>query len=174
MGVLTISLIAGRFGSSYLRTRVATSAALLVTGMVWLHFIVAGLGDEIDHWWFLPPLFLSGLGLGPGFSALFQTVLASVPPRDAGSGSGSLQAFQQVGGAVGVALVGQIFFSALESAPEWGATSQHEAFAGSAATAIYYLIASFSLVFVLTFFLKGRPKTGSAPAHAGPPIPVEA
>ena len=113
VGVLLISLIAGRFGSHYLRTRVAISGALLVTGILWPHFIIAGLGESVDHWTFLPPLLIAGLGLGLGFSALFQTVLAGIPPRDAGSGSGALQAFQQVGGAVGVALVGEIFFSSL-------------------------------------------------------------
>ena len=41
-----------------------------------------------------------------GGDGLFQSVLAGVPPRDAGAGSGALQAFQQIGGAVGVALVG--------------------------------------------------------------------
>ena len=68
--------------------RRASASALLVGGILWLHFIIAGLGDSIDHWTFLPPLLLAGLGLGLGFSALFQTVLAGIPPRDAGSGLG--------------------------------------------------------------------------------------
>jgi EmrB/QacA subfamily drug resistance transporter len=174
VGVLLISLVAGRFGNNYLRTRAAISALLLVTGMVWVHFVVAGIGDTIDHWWFLPPLLIAGLGLGLGFSALFQAVLANVPPRDAGAGAGSLQAFQQVGGAVGVALIGQIFFTKLETAREWGATSMHEAFAVSAANATYYLVASFGLVFVLVFLLKGRPKVGQGSAPAAAPVPVEA
>ena len=171
VGVLVVSLISGRFGSHYLRTRVALSAVFLVSGMVWIHFIVAGIGDTIDHWWFLPPLFLAGIGLGLGFSALFQAVLANVPPRDAGAGAGSLQAFQQVGGAIGVALIGQIFFSMLESARDWGATSVHQAFAVSAATAIWYLVGSFGLVFVLVFLLKGRPQAQPA---AQTPIVSEA
>lgn len=175
VGVLVVSLIAGRFGQSYLRTRAAVSAILLTGGMVWLHFIIAGIGDTIDHWTFLPPLFMAGVGLGLGFSSLFQLVLMTVPPRDAGAGAGSLQAVQQVGGAIGVALIGQIFFSMLESAREWGATSMHEAFTVSAATATWYQIASFGLVFLLVFLIRGRPAAGqgSAPA-AAQPIPMEA
>ncbi len=176
VGVLVVSLIAGRFGQSYLRTRAAVSAMLLTTGMLWVHFVIAGIGDEIDHWWFMAPLFIGGLGLGLGFSSLFQLVLANVPPRDAGAGAGSLQAFQQVGGAVGVALIGQIFFSMLEGARDWGATSMHQAFTVSAATATYYLVASFGLVFLLVFLLKGGPgagqRQGSAPT--GTPVPAEA
>jgi hypothetical protein len=120
-------------------------------------------------------MFLGGFGLGLGFSALFQTVLASVPPRDAGAGSGALQAFQQVGGAIGVALVGEIFFSRLESARDWGATSAHQAFAGSAAMATWYQIGSFAAVVLLVALLKSRKAgPGNAPSQAGPPIPVEA
>jgi MFS family permease len=176
VGVLVISLIAGRFGQSYLRTRAAVSAVLLTGGMVWLHYIIGGIGDTIDHWWFLPPLFIAGMGLGLGFSSLFQLVLSAVPPRDAGAGAGSLQAFQQVGGAIGVALIGQIFFSMLESARDWGATSMHEAFTVSAATATWYQIVAFGAVFLLVFLLKGKPTApgqGTAPA-AAPPVPMEA
>jgi MFS family permease len=180
VGVLLISLVAGRFGSSYLRTRVAVSGALLVTGILWLHFIIAGLGESFDHWTFLPPMLLAGLGLGLGFSALFQTVLAAVPPRDAGAGSGALQAFQQVGGAIGVALVGEIFFTNLGSIPalfQAGPAAVHEGFANAAALATWYQISSFGLVILLVFFLKGRDPAqgrGGAPAHAGPPVAMEA
>jgi EmrB/QacA subfamily drug resistance transporter len=172
VGVLAISLIAGRFGSNYLRTRIALSATFLASAMLWLHFIIAGVTDYIDHWWFLPPLLLAGLGLGLGFSALFQAVLSNVPPRDAGAGAGSLQAFQQVGGAVGVALIGQVFFSSLESAREWGATSVHQAFTVSASNATWYLVGSFSLVFLLVFLLRVRPRQDGAVATA-PPVAAE-
>jgi len=180
VGVLLISLIAGRFGSAYLRTRVAISSGLLVAGIVWLHLIIANLGDSIDHWSFLAPLLLAGLGLGLGFSALFQTVLAGIPPRDAGSASGALQAFQQVGGSIGVALVGQIFFTSLGDIGglfQTGPAAVHAGFASAAATATWYQIVSFALVIALVFFLKGRKPAqgqGSAPAHAAPPVPVEA
>jgi len=175
VGVLVVSLIAGRFGQSYLRTRAAVSAILLTGGMVWLHYIIAGIGDTIDHWTFLPPLFLAGVGLGLGFSSLFQLVLATVPPRDAGAGAGSLQAFQQVGGAIGVALIGQIFFTLLEGARDWGATSMHEAFTVSAATATWYQIASFGLVFLLVFLIRGRGAAGQGGAPAvAPPAMAEA
>jgi MFS family permease len=171
VGVLVVSLIAGRFGQSWLRTRAALSAVLLTAGMVWLHLIIGNITDSIDHWSFLPPLFIAGIGLGLGFSSLFQLVLATVPPRDAGAGAGSLQAVQQVGGAVGVALIGQIFFSILEGARDWGATSIHEAFTVSAATATWYQIGSFGLVFLLVFLIRGRGQGSEGGARA-PAAPV--
>lgn len=166
VGVLVASLIAGRFGSHYLRARLATSGAMLVVGIAWLHFYIASVGDTIDHWAFLPPLLISGIGLGLGFSSLFQLVLANVPPRDAGAGSGALQAFQQVGGALGVAFIGEIFFSNLGSEMAAG-VPQHAAFASAASLALWYVIASFFIVFVLArFFKRPTPHQAQAPAHA--------
>jgi EmrB/QacA subfamily drug resistance transporter len=171
IGVLAASLIAGRFGSTYLRSRLAASGAMLVIGIGWLHFYIAGVGDSIDHWQFLLPLLIAGTGLGLGFSALFQLVLANVPPRDAGAGSGSLQAFQQVGGALGVALIGQIFFSNLGNTFATGAT-QHAAFSSASSLALWYVIGSFGLVLLLVpVFKRGGPQGRGAPVT---PVLVEA
>jgi EmrB/QacA subfamily drug resistance transporter len=171
VGVLVASLIAGRLGSTYLRTRVGGGAAMLVIGLGWLHAVIAGVIDTIDHWWFLPPLFIAGIGLGLGFSGLFQSVLAGVPPRDAGAGAGSLQAMQQVGGAVGVALVGQMFFSTLGAEFATGHTP-HQAFVEATTTATWYQIVSFALVILLVPFLKRMgPRAGAAPAA---PVVAEA
>jgi fucose permease len=169
VGVLLASLIAGRFGSRLLRARLATSGALLALGIGWLHFYIAGVADSIDHWAFLPPLLMAGIGLGLGFSSLFQLVLANVPPRDAGAGSGALQAFQQVGGALGVAIIGELFFGNLGTAMASGAT-RHAAFAGAASLALWYVVASFTIVLLLSALFK-RPaphalRPGVAPAPA--------
>lgn len=174
VGVLSVSLFIGRLGQRYLKTRLALGAALLVVGITWLDLIIRNLGDSLDHWTFLPPLLVAGLGLGMGFSGLFQSVLAGVPPRDAGAGSGALQAFQQIGGAIGVALVGEIFFSGLAANFATGATPK-AAFAAAAGPAITYQIVSFALVVILVPFLKIRPPAGGqgrAPAAA--PVVVEA
>lgn len=171
IGVLAASLIAGRFGSHYLRARLATSAGLLVIGIGWLHFYIASVGDSIDHWQFLPPLLIAGVGLGLGFSALFQLVLANVLPRDAGAGSGSLQAFQQVGGALGVALIGEIFFSNLGNTFATGA-SQHAAFSSASSLALWYVIVSFGLVLLLVPLFKRGGQQGHGASAA--PVLVEA
>jgi EmrB/QacA subfamily drug resistance transporter len=167
VGVLVASVIAGRFGAHYLRARLAASGALLVIGIGWLHFYIVGVTDSIDSWAFLPPLLIAGIGLGLGFSSLFQLVLANVPQRDAGSGSGALQAFQQVGGALGVAIIGQIFFTSLGTGFAAGAT-QHAAFATASGLALWYVVASFALVLLLAPFFR-RP---AAPQRGAPVQPV--
>lgn len=171
VGVLVVSLISGRLGSRFIRARATVSALFLTSGMLWVHLIIAGLGDSISHWWFLPPLLLAGLGLGLGFSALFQAVLSTVPPRDAGAGSGALQAFQQVGGAIGVALVGQVFFSMLADAHDLGATSTQAAFAGAAAAATWYQVISFGLVLILVLLLRVK-DPAAGPGSARTPAPA--
>lgn len=173
VGVLIASVIAGRFGAHYLRSRLATSGAMMVIGIGWLHFYIAGVTDTIDSWAFLPPLLIAGIGLGLGFSSLFQLVLANVPQRDAGSGSGALQAFQQVGGALGVAFIGEIFFSNLGTAFATGA-SQHAAFAGASSLALWYVVGSFGLVLVLAPFFRRPGGHGHGRAAPVQPILAEA
>jgi hypothetical protein len=91
-----------------------------------------------------------------------------------------LQAFQQVGGSIGVALVGQIFFTSLGdigSLFRQGPDAVHAGFAQAAASATWYQIATFGAVIMLVFFLKGRGPVagqGNMRAPASPPVAVEA
>ncbi|KRA53130.1 MFS transporter [Devosia sp. Root635] len=170
VGVLIASGIAARFGANYLRSRLAIAGALLSLGILWLHFYIAGVTDSIDSWAFLPPLLIAGIGLGLGFSSLFQLVLANVPPRDAGAGSGALQAFQQVAGALGVAIIGEIFFTNLGNGFAGGATP-HAAFAEASSLALWYVVGSFALVLLLSPFFKG-PRRGQGASVQ--PVLVEA
>lgn len=170
VGVLIASGIAGRLGSRYLRGRLVAAGALLVLGIGSLHFVIAAVGDTIVSWSFLPSLLIAGVGLGLGFSSLFQLVLANVPPRDAGAGSGALQAFQQVGGALGVAFVGELFFSSLARGLA-SASAPHAAFAHAASQALWYQVGAFGLVLVLAFFFKApKAPVGFAPSQ---PVHVE-
>ncbi|GAA3453593.1 hypothetical protein [Dactylosporangium matsuzakiense] len=54
-----------------------------------------------------------GLGLGLSAPILVNVVLAGVPGRRAGAAGGVLSTVNQIGGAVGVALLGTVFFDAL-------------------------------------------------------------
>jgi EmrB/QacA subfamily drug resistance transporter len=169
VGVMIVSIFIGRLGQRYLKERWTLGAVLLAVGVLWLDLVIRDLGETLNQFVLLPPLFIAGCGLGMGFSGLFQTVLASVPHRDAGSGSGALQAFQQIGGAIGVALVGEIFFTDLSAGFASGA-SPARAFAAAAGPALTYQVVVFTAVAVLTLFLK----TPKPQAYAAPPPPVEA
>jgi EmrB/QacA subfamily drug resistance transporter len=168
VGVLLASLAGGRLGNRLLSLRVAAGSLLLALGMFYLRLVLAGIADAIDRVAFVPPLLIAGAGLGVAVTALFQTILQGVPPQDAGSGSGALQAFQQVGGALGVALVGQIFFSGLEQGWAEGSTSAHVIFTIAAGNALWYEVAAFLAVALLVPLL--RPLS-STPAPASGPLP---
>jgi EmrB/QacA subfamily drug resistance transporter len=74
-------------------------------------------------WQLIPGLLLVGIGMGFVFGALFAAVLNGVDARHAGSASGTLNAVQQVGGAIGVALIGVVFFGQLSHAAPSSFTS---------------------------------------------------
>jgi EmrB/QacA subfamily drug resistance transporter len=177
VGVLAVSLLIGRLGQRFLKERLMVGAGLLVIGITWLDFTIRGLGPEATHWTFTAPLLVAGVGLGIGFSSLFQSVLMGVPPRDAGAGSGALQAFQQLGGAVGVALVGEVFFTLLAQNFASGMPPK-QAFVAAAGPAIIYQIVSFTAVVLLVPFLKLRKpdhgQGGQGRPAAAPPTPVMA
>ncbi len=172
-GVLVASIIGGRLGSNHLRWRLAGGSIVLVIGMAWLRFVLSGVTETVDHWWFAGPLLVAGLGLGISVSALFQTILVGIPHQDAGSGSGALQAFQQVGSSLGVALIGEIFFTWLTNAQAWGATSKGTAFSNAATSTMLYEIGAFLLVALLVPFLKMSKSAAQGSTEPGTPMPVE-
>ncbi|MDN2578551.1 MFS transporter [Aquibium sp. ELW1220] len=171
VGVLLASIASGRFAGRWPRARIAGGAAALILGMVLLSFVVATVGEAVDHWRFVLPLLVSGFGMGTAISSLFQTVLANVPPQDAGSGSGATQSFQQIGAAVGIAITGQIFFASL-GANLGSGMSAREAYVVSLGNALLYEIAAFALVIILLAFLKRAPAGGGGAGRT--PAPVEA
>jgi MFS family permease len=90
----------------------APSAGLLIAaaGMLWLGWRI-GAADAVLSGWDLAPMFLVvGFGSGLIFAPLFDIILADLDDREVGTGSGVLNAVQQFGGALGVAVIGTLFF----------------------------------------------------------------
>ena len=111
VGVLVASAAAGRMGNRWLRPRISIGGLLLTACMVALPFVTPQAAGEISRSAFMLPLFVGGLGLGTAISPLFNTVLGQVKDENTGSASGALQSFQQLGGALGLAVMGQLFFA---------------------------------------------------------------
>lgn len=173
VGVLIASLLNGRLGVGYQRQRIALGAALLLAGLSYLRLTVGDVTDAVDHWDLLAPMFVAGLGMGIAVAPLMQTTLASVEPRDAGSGAGALQSVQQLGSAFGIAIAGQIFFSTLANHFARGETA-HPAFVGALGASLIYSLVAFLLVAVLVLFLKPpAPRAHQGVAAAAAQMPVE-
>ena len=88
--------------------------AIVAAGTVALALTLAGVAGA-SSWDLAPSLFVVGLGAGVSFGQLFDFILAGVADTEVGSASGLLEAVQQLAGALGVAVLGTIFFSAFAS-----------------------------------------------------------
>lgn len=82
----------------------------LVAGLVGLWFTVRAAGTGLTSYEMIPSLAVCGMGLGLVVAPLINIVLAGIHSGAAGSASGVLTTVQQVGGALGVAVIGIIFF----------------------------------------------------------------
>jgi EmrB/QacA subfamily drug resistance transporter len=89
------------------RLAVAGTALLLASG-IWLTQL-GGTSDYLGG--MLGPLILWGAGIGLTFMPLNMVILAGLQPKDTGSASGLLQCLQQVGTALGVAVLTSVFSS---------------------------------------------------------------
>lgn len=151
-GVFLASMLSGRLGPRWQRQRIFIGSAMLFCAMLWLQSLVGGLGTSVHSSLFLPPFLIAGLGLGTAVSPLFQLALSSVPDRDAGSASGGVQSFQQVGGALGVAVMGQLFFGRLMSGTV--PVADYPTYIDSLYHALFYPVFAFGLTALAVFFLK--------------------
>lgn len=143
ISAMVASILTGRLGAKLLNERILGGALALLSGMIWLQLIVGRADAAIQGTDFLPPLVLIGAGVGAATVALFQSILSHVSGSDAGAGAGILQALQQVGIAVGIALIGQIFFSTLGPSPDMAS------FNTAARTALWFPIGIYSLLSVI-------------------------
>lgn len=144
VGVMLASTLTSRFGNEYLTLRIASGAALLTIGMIGLRVVINGVGTGLNPYLFIVPLIICGFGMGTAVMSLFQVTMSSVEAQDAGAGSGAMQAFQQVGAALGIAIAGQIFFSLLGEDGMEAGTGAASSFVHAASQATLYSIAVFA------------------------------
>jgi len=95
------------------RTALQAATVVIAGGVWWLHEVVGAHGLHTGSLELIAPQLVVGLGIGMTISPLFDFILSAVTEAEVGSASGVLTAVQQLGGAIGVAAMGTIFFSAL-------------------------------------------------------------
>ncbi len=74
-------------------------------------------GLESTFWTLLPSMLLGGVGMALTMSPMTAAAMRSVPVDKAGVGSGVLNSFRQLGGAIGIALMGAIVASYVTASP---------------------------------------------------------
>ncbi|MFI5910217.1 MFS transporter [Dactylosporangium sp. NPDC051541] len=106
-GYLLTSLNAHRVAARLGRATVTVGGLVMAAGLGAMALAAgSGLG------WLLPGLALEGLGMGLALAPLTTLALSTVPPKHTGAAAGVLSTVNQTGNALGVALIGIVFYSA--------------------------------------------------------------
>ncbi len=85
----------------------------MAVGLVALLEVVKHNGLDVTTLQLAGPQAVAGVGIGLVVAPLFSLILAAVADEEVGSASGVLNAIQQFGGAVGIAVIGTVFFTVL-------------------------------------------------------------
>jgi MFS family permease len=101
--------IAKRFG----RVSIQAGMALMGAGFVVLSVMVHD-AAHVTAWTLVPGELVAGMGMGLSLPPLFDFILAGVADHEVGSASGVLNAIQQLGAALGIAVLATIFFAYLD------------------------------------------------------------
>jgi EmrB/QacA subfamily drug resistance transporter len=148
---LAVSIIIAAGVASQLVTRIgfrpvlAMGMASIAGGLVWFSRISTHgsfLGD------ILGPSLLAAIGLGFAFVPVTIAAVAGVRDRDQGLASGMINTAQQVGGALGLAILSAISTSVIGSAHDRATLTSgfHSAFLAGAAIAALGLLAALALI----------------------------
>lgn len=147
IGYCATSLGGGSITRRLGRQALAVGALAMAAGLALLIATVAAIGVSGHVAALAPALLIDGAGMGLVIAPLTNTVLAGLSPRHAGAAAGVLSTMQQVGGAVGVALIGLIFYGAL------GRAAPRSAYPYAFGTGLLYLIVLALAVTVLVQLL---------------------
>ncbi|MGW2375508.1 MFS transporter [Kitasatospora sp. NPDC001683] len=109
-------LVTARLGER----RTITVGGLLMAVGLGLLALAAHDTAEASVWWLAPGLFVDGLGMGLVIAPVTTVVLAAVEPELAGAAAGVVATVQQVGGAVGIALIGLLYYGAGDPTAAFG------------------------------------------------------
>jgi EmrB/QacA subfamily drug resistance transporter len=113
LGAIFTAGISVRLATRYGRFVLATGALLMATGFAVIRWTALHATTPIGSGALVPGLMIGGAGLGLLIVPLINVVLSAVPRETAGEASGVFNTAQQLGGAVGVAVIGTVFFGHL-------------------------------------------------------------
>jgi len=99
---------------------VTLGGALMVVALELMQVEVHRIGADGSIAWLLAPLFVDGFGMGLIIAPMTGLIIERVSPRIAGASSGVLSTAMQVGGAIGVAAIGIIFYNGTDVIDAFG------------------------------------------------------
>jgi EmrB/QacA subfamily drug resistance transporter len=113
VGSFLLAPVAVPLAQRYGRLVLTSGALLLALGVIGVDLGAHQIGTGDNPWPIVPGLVVAGAGLALLVIPLVNVVLAAAPTDAAGGASGLFGTAQQLGGAIGVALLGTIFFGYL-------------------------------------------------------------
>jgi len=166
--------IVGASQSGKLAARIGRRVLVIGAGMVavglialWLVLLLMSPGD-LTSWDLLGPLLVAGTGSGMFIAPNAQFIIATVDRQEAGAASGVIATMQRLGSAIGIAIIGSVFFGTL-SIPGKGRPTAADLAVGftHSATSALAVSAAFAVVsFILVFALPKRVGSGSPSLYA--------
>jgi hypothetical protein len=129
---------------------------MVAVGLIalWLVVRLVTPGD-LTNWDLLGPLLVAGTGSGLFIAPNAQFIIATVDRQEAGAASGVIATMQRLGTAIGIAIIGSVFFRTLSiptnrrpTAADLAVGFTHSATCALAVSSVFAVI-SFILVFAL-------------------------
>jgi EmrB/QacA subfamily drug resistance transporter len=171
-GLAILPFAAGTFGGAAMSDGLARrlgrgvlqiGSVVVALATVALILVIHARGSAVTGWQLLVPLLIGGIGSGMVIAPNVEVVLSGVSWQDAGSAGGVLNTCQRLGQALGIAVVGVVFFGSLSNGAASGQGAQR-ALAGSfthaTVTASLYALGAMVLTVLLVPFLPGRRQAG--------------
>lgn len=150
---LSAAKLVGIFGRKVLQI----GPLLMAVGLVALIFVVRANGGETTSWHLAAGLFLGGAGMGMVVAPIGIFVLSEVPVSQAGPASGLYNTVQQLAGAIGIATLGTVFFSRLDSLIARNPQKSQDAFGHSYELTLWVMVAILILSSLAAGFLPKQP-----------------
>ncbi len=132
-------VLAARIG----RHAIHLGCAVMTVGCAVLWIVIDHVGTTVHPWQLIGPELLIGLGVGFVVAPLFGLVLNAVTDEEVGSGSGVVNAVQQLGASLGVAVLGTVFIQ----------TTTHHGFSSGFERGILVTLVAIGATAVLALFL---------------------
>jgi EmrB/QacA subfamily drug resistance transporter len=175
-GLAFVPMTGALFATSRLAPRLASRFGpkpLMIVGLLPVVGGMAWLGQLSTGTSYFPgvliPMLLLGIGMGVAFVPLTMASLAGVPPKESGAAASMVNVMQQVGGALGLAILVTIYGTASRAAarhPVLGATAlaqaEHARVHGMAAA--FTAAAIFDAVALIVITIAIRMRQAGAPA----------
>jgi MFS family permease len=148
--------MADRVGPRWLVTGGLTTFAVSL-------FIFSRAGADATFWDLLPAMILGGIGLSAVMAPVTATAMGSVPRDKAGVGSAVLNSMRQVGGSLGIAIMGAIVAHSI-TVPGKPTTDEFVTGYHHALEVATVLVLAGALIAALTLRKVPQPEPAQAPA----------